>query len=52
METLINGELVLIDLDAVWGETFVLWDALVPTDVAMQIATATENIVRAAAAAR
>ena len=41
IDTWINGELVTIDTDDVWLDTFAQWDALVPTDTAVAIASAT-----------
>ena len=42
IDTWIGNELVTIELDEVWAETFAYWDGLVPTDAAAAIATATE----------
>jgi len=46
MDTLINGEYILVDLDTVWAETFAHWDRLVETPLAEKIATATEQVLR------
>lgn len=41
IDTWINDELITVDTDDVWLETFAHWDARVPTDVAVAIAAAT-----------
>ncbi len=46
LDTWIGNRLITIDLDRVWVETFARWDALVDTDTAAEIATATEHILR------
>ena len=45
IDTWINDELVTVDTDDVWLETFAHWDAKVPTDTAAAIATATQAIL-------
>lgn len=40
LETPINGEYILLDLEHVWREEFARWDCLVPTNVAARIADA------------
>lgn len=40
INTWIKNELVTLDTDDVWLETFAHWDALVDTDTAEAIATA------------
>lgn len=46
-DTCINGEVVSIDLDEVWRETFAHWDCLVDTDTAAAIATVVDRTLRA-----
>jgi hypothetical protein len=46
LETVINGEYILVDLTGAWALTFIYWDARVSTRVAEKIATATEAILR------
>jgi hypothetical protein len=46
LDTWVNGRLQTIDLDTIWMETFREWDGKVDTDIAEQIATATEAILR------
>ena len=45
IDTWINDELVTIDTDEAWADTFAHWDAKVPTDTAAAIATATQAIL-------
>lgn len=45
IEHWINNELITIDTDDVWAETFAHWDALVPTAIAERIATATVDVL-------
>ena len=45
IDTEINGEIVSVELDDVWRETFAHWDSLVNADTASAIATATERIL-------
>ena len=42
----INGEIVSIEADDIWRDTFAHWDSLIDTDTAAVIATATERIIR------
>lgn len=46
IDTWINGSLMTVDTGDVWLETFARWDALVPTDIAEDIATKTVNILK------
>jgi hypothetical protein len=46
INTWINDALVTIDVEAIWAETFAHWDALVDTDTASKIATATQKALR------
>ena len=46
INTWINDELITLETDEVWRETFAHWDALVDTDTAAEIATATEAILK------
>ena len=45
IDTWIHDELVTVDTDDAWLETFLYWDALVPTETAAAIATATQTIL-------
>ena len=45
LDTWINNELITIDTDEAWLDTFAHWDALVPTNMAAAIATATQAIL-------
>lgn len=38
--------LVTLDLNTIWAEVWLHWDKLVDTDVAAEIASATETILR------
>ena len=44
----IDNELVTIDTEDVWLATFLRWEALVPTEIAAAIATATVRCLEAA----
>lgn len=46
METIINGECILIDVDEIWCEEFARWDCLVPTELAVAIASAVDKAIR------
>ncbi len=50
VETWINGELITLNLEQVWSDTFAQWDALVDTDTAAAIASAVAATLRAKAA--
>lgn len=45
IDTWIGADLVTVDTDDVWAETFAHWDALVPTETAAAIATATVRLL-------
>lgn len=45
IDTWIGNDLVTVDTDDVWLETFAHWDAIVPTDTAAAIASATVRIL-------
>lgn len=48
IDTWINDQLITVDTDQVWLETFAIWDALVDTDTAAKIAQATvETLIHA-----
>lgn len=49
LDTWVNGTLQVVDLDKVWLDQFAYWECVVDTDVASEIATAIERILRAAA---
>ena len=46
IDTWIHDELVSVDVEEAWLDTFALWDCLVPSSVAEEIATATSMILR------
>ena len=52
IEHWINNELITIDTEDVWAETFAHWDCLVATDTASDIATAVVNVLIDAEAER
>lgn len=47
IETLVNGNFVIIDTNELWAELFAEWDCKVETDVASKIASAVVNILEA-----
>lgn len=47
IDTKIGNDIVSIDLDNVWRETFAKWDCLVDTKTAEAIATCTEKCLTA-----
>ena len=46
INTWIKDELVTVDTEQVWAETFAHWDTLVTTEAAERIATATVAILQ------
>lgn len=46
IETWVNSELKIIDVDGVWAETFAYWDTLVDTDLAVSIAISVDHAIR------
>jgi hypothetical protein len=49
IDTWIKNELVTIDVDEQWITLFAAYDALVPTETAIAIATAVTDILKTAA---
>lgn len=48
LDTWVNNELICVDPDETWMDTFLHWDGMVDTDIAVAIANATADILRKA----